>query len=241
MVIVCGIDGSSRSWEAARAAAALAKLHRDRLTLAYVQEALVLGLDPLTGSMPLALANTEYLEADRARMKVELERAGARLHQAFGIEVRHVMHTGLPDHELLDVVAAEEAELLVVASIGRRSGTTWRFGSVADRLSQSSPVALLVVRDSAPFERWAMADRRLSIVLALGGGKPTHAAARAAAALCKLGSCTLTEAHVYAPREDARHIPLSIEERGAATPGILPYDAHRKPHPALTHGALRQS
>jgi len=212
MVIVCGIDGSSRSWEAARAAAALAKLTRDRLTLAYVQEALMLGLDPLTGGMPVALANTEYLELDRERMKVELEREGARLHTAFGVEVRHVMRTGLPDHELIDVVAAEEADLLVVASIGRRASTAWRFGSVADRLSQSAPVALLVVRDSAPLERWALEDRRLSIVLALGGGQPTHAAARAAQALCKLGSCTLSEVHVYDPRAEARRFGLGDPE-----------------------------
>lgn len=213
MVIVCGIDGSATSQGAARAAAALAKLDQEELLLVYVQEALVLGIDALTGSStPVALANTTHLDKDRERMHAELERQGAELAAHFGIRVRHVIHTGLPDHELVRVAEDEGAELIVVASLGRRAATMWRFGSVADRLSQSSSVPLLVVRDGRPFERWALEDKGLAVVLALGGGKPTRAAARAAQGLARLGRCELTEVHVYDPLEEARRRGLADVE-----------------------------
>jgi nucleotide-binding universal stress UspA family protein len=212
MVLVCGIDGSSTSREAARAAAALAKLHQDRLVLAYVQEALVLGIEPIAGATPVALANTAYLEADRKRMEGELEREAEWLHKDFGVEVKPLLRTGLPDQELVRIAAEEEADLLVVASLGRRAASMWRFGSVADRLSQSSPVPLLVVRDPRPFERWANEKQRLAVALALGLGKPTRAAGEVVRALGQLGETIVTEVHVYDPLEEARRRGLSDPE-----------------------------
>ena len=121
MVIVCGIDGSAGSREAARAAAAFAKRDKEPLLLVYVQEALVLGVDALAGATPVALANTAHLDLDRERMGAELEKEGARLAETFDIEVKHTIRTGFPDHELGRVAEEEGAELLVVASLGRRA------------------------------------------------------------------------------------------------------------------------
>lgn len=216
MIVVCGIDGSSSSHAAARAAAAFAKLSRGSLTLAYVQEALVVSIEPITGATPLALANTQYLEADRQRMHAELAREGADLAREFGIEVQHVIHTGLPDQELVRVAEERAADLLVVGSLGRRAATMWRLGSVADRLSQSCPVPLLVVRAADGIARWALEGRPLATVLALGSGKPTRAAVRAALGLAKLGPCQLSEVHVYDPAEEARRRGLEESE----SPGV---------------------
>lgn len=218
MVIVCGIDGSARSREAGRAAAALARIESDELVLVYVQEAIVVGFEPIAGATPVALANTAALEADRKRMLGELEREAERLGQEFGIKARATVRTGLPDLELARVAEEEEARLLVVASLGRRSGSMWRLGSVADRLSQSAGVALLVVRDPRPFERWAKEKGTLAIALALGTGKPTRAAGEAARELGKLGTTVVTEVHVYDPLEEARRrgleiAPESVEQR----------------------------
>ena len=212
MVIVCGIDGSVRSREAARAAAALAKLEREALVLVHVQEAVVLTAEPLAGATPVALANTAHLEADRERVRGELEHEAERLRSAFGIQVKCQVRTGLPDHELARVTEQEEADLLVVGSLGRRSASMWRLGSVADRLSQSAPVALLVVRDARPFERWAMEGNRLAVALALGTGKPTRVAGQYVMGLCKLGDCAVTEVHVYDPLEEARRRGLENPE-----------------------------
>jgi nucleotide-binding universal stress UspA family protein len=212
MVIVVGIDGSARSREAGRAAAALAKLGADELVLVYVQEHVVIGFEPIAGATPIAVANTQALEAERARMQVELGREAERLGQAFGVRARATIRTGLPDLELARVAEEEEAGLLVVASLGRRSGSMWRLGSVADRLSQSAGVPLLVVRDPRPIERWAMEGGKLAVALALGTGKPTRAAGEVARGLAKLGELVVTEVHVYDPLEEARRRGLELTE-----------------------------
>ncbi len=206
MVIVCGIDGSANSREAARAAAALARRERDGLLLVHVQEALV--FTPPLMDQPVALTNTTQLDLELERARKDLAREGQRLAR-FGIEVATQVRTGLPDHELIAVAKAEGAQRIVVGSLGRRASTPWRFGSVADRLSQSSPVGLLVVRDARPFERWALEDAPLRILLALGSGQPTAAAVRAVEALVLRGPCELTLAHVYDPFHEARRLSLS--------------------------------
>jgi nucleotide-binding universal stress UspA family protein len=237
MVLVCGIDGSKRSIEAARAAAALAKLQRDSLLLVHVQEVMVFGADPFAETAPFTAAQAA-LEAGRRRIESELAREAERLAGAFGIEVKTQVRTGLPDLELVRAAEEEEAVLLVVASLGRREGSMWRFGSVADRLSQSAPVPLLVVRDARPFERWALEGGKLALALALGTGKPTRAAGEAARALTRLGSCVVSEVHVYDPLDEARRRGLaeveSLDARSAIEASLareLPPRASEEAHP----------
>jgi len=209
MVVIAGIDGSGRSHEAARVAAAFAKALREPLQLVHVQEALVFSIDPVTGGLPVALANTTLLDEERERVKKELAREADELSERFDIEVSHTVRTGLPDQELCTLAKEDEASLLVVASIGRRASTMWRLGSVADRLSQSSPVPLLVVRNARPLVRWVEESHPLEVVLALGPGRPTRAAVRQVQQLGKLGECRVTEVHVYDPEKEARRLGLS--------------------------------
>ncbi|NOT32325.1 MAG: universal stress protein, partial [Planctomycetes bacterium] len=65
--------------------------------------------------------------------------------------------------------------------------------------------------------RWALGAepggrRALSVVLALGLGKPTRVAIEAVKGLTKLGSCALTEVHVYDPLEEGRRRGLGDAE-----------------------------
>jgi nucleotide-binding universal stress UspA family protein len=112
------------------------------------------------------------------------------------------------------VRAADEqgVSLIVVASLGRRSGSMWRLGSVADRLSQSSPVPVLVVRDTRPIGRWEREAHPLRVVLALGSGRTSEAAARAVAALRRHGPIELVEVHAYDPLEMAQRLGLREAE-----------------------------
>lgn len=208
MVVIAGIDGSGSSHEAARAAAALAKVLREPLQLVHVQEALVFSVDPVTGGLPVALANTTVLDQERERVKKELAREADELAERFGIEVGHTVRTGLPDQELNQLAREDEASLLVVGSLGRRAATMWRLGSVADRLSQSAPVPLLVVRNARALVRWVDEHHPLEVVLALGPGRPTRSAVRQVQQLGKLGECRVTEVHVYDPEHEARRLGL---------------------------------
>lgn len=239
MVIVCGIDGSASSHAAARAAAALGKLLREPLELVHVQEALVFSIDPVTGGLPVALANTTLLDQERERVKKELAREADELAERFGIEVSHSVRAGLPDQELIRVAKEDEAALLVVGSIGRRAATMWRLGSVADRLSQSAPVPLLVVRDAQAFVRWCDEKRPLGVVLALGPGRPTRAAVRHVKELAKLAECRLTEVHVYDPETEARRMGLGELDTPETRDRIESALARELPGRELTTGVGR--
>lgn len=239
MVIVCGIDGSASSHDAARAAAALGKKMGVSLLLVHVQEALVFSIDPVTGGLPVALANTALLEEERARIGRELAREADELAERFGIEVDHAIRTGLPDQQLVEVVREQEATMLVVASIGRRSSTMWRLGSVADRLSQSAPVPLLVVRDARAFTRWCDERQPLALVLALGPGRPTRAAVRRVRELAELGPVRVTEVHVYEPAQEARRMGLVESEGQEVRDRIESALARELPGQDLTTGVGR--
>jgi nucleotide-binding universal stress UspA family protein len=129
--------------------------------------------------------------------------------------------------------------LLVVGAIGRRAATMWRLGSVADRLSQSAPVPLLVVREPRAFVRWCEEQQPLGVVLALGPGRPTRAAVRQVQGLVKLGECRLSEVHVYDPEAEARRMGLGEPETLEARDKIESALARELPGRELTTGAGR--
>ncbi len=93
-------------------------------------------------------------------------------------------------------------------------------GSTADRLSQFSSTAVLVVRDPRPLERWALEDRPLQAVLALDAGRPSEAAVRSTGALREQGPCDVVEVHVYDPLHEARRLGLSASEGAEAKSAI---------------------
>ena len=83
----------------------------------------------------------------RAREKTEAERL-----RKLGAEVEERLVAGVPDEVIVDQVEASAARLVVLGSLGRRSGSKWRLGSTADRTAQTSPVPVLVVRGGEAFD-----------------------------------------------------------------------------------------
>ncbi len=71
-----------------------------------------------------------------------------------GIAPRYEIAVGVgdPAHTILELAEAHKAELIVIASHGRGALGRWTFGSVADRLSRTSTVPVLIIRprDAAP-------------------------------------------------------------------------------------------
>lgn len=210
MVLLCGIDGSAASREAARAAAAIAKRTRDSLRLVHVRDLLLPGLT--LAPDPVLIPGAEQQEAERKRLIADLQREAERLTSDFKIEVTTEVRVGLPDHELDQAAKECDATLIAVASLGRRSGSMWRMGSTADRLTQSAGVAVLVVRDPTPFEQWALEDRPLQAMVALGDGITSAGALRVAESLRQAGPCDLLEVHTYDPMEEARRMGLREPE-----------------------------
>ncbi len=82
----------------------------------------------------------EYLDAQKERL------------QAAGVKVRVKREHGEAAAGILETAEAENVSLIAISTHGRSGITRWLFGSVADRIVQSSHVPLLMIRpdDKAP-------------------------------------------------------------------------------------------
>ena len=213
MTILCGVDDSAAARQAAGAAAALAKRADDELELLHVQDVFLLsptvGLD---GTVGVPLANQALLDAERKRLEAVLEPLRDGLAREFNVRVGLRFELGYPEGQLARRAQELGAALIVVGAVGRRSGSVWRLGSIPDRLSQSAPVPVMVVRDGGAVTRWALEERPLRVVLALGAGASSARAAEAAADLARFGPCEIIEAHVYDPEVEARRLGLALRD-----------------------------
>ncbi len=207
MVIVCGVDESAPGRHAARAAAALAKRASEELHLVHVQDVPLLNVDVgPEGTTSMPIASQVFLDAERQHVKAGLEPVRDRLAREFKISVNLRFELGFPERVLVSCAEELDASLIVVGAIGRRSGSMWRLGSIPDRLSQTAPMPVMVVRDPEGYARWALEECPLRIVVALGAGRSSERAVELAAGLARLGPCEIVEAHVYDPRHEAQRL-----------------------------------
>lgn len=208
MVIVCGVDGSGFAWQAARAAASLAKRTDGSLELVHVVEVFSLYGEVALEGGPVPVANAALLDAERERARSLLELARITLGREFQIEIGMRVELGIPEQELSRCAQELGASLIVVGAVGRRSGSTWRLGGVPERLSLFAPVPVLVARSPSGLWRWALEGQKLRIVVALGTGSTSARAEELAAELSRLGPCEIVEVHVYDLQREARRLGL---------------------------------
>ena len=153
MKIICGTDFSEHAAQAGLAAAALARRLGDTLVLAHVWD------EPLDERLW-----QDFHDRVSAAVRNRLYDHAMRLRKT-GASVEEEMPSGMPDVELAKVASRPDARLLVVGSLGRRSGE-WLLGSVAEHAAVRAPVPTLVVRSAVPFEAWARGERPLKVFAA---------------------------------------------------------------------------
>ena len=89
---------------------------------------------------------------ERKEVEVELEGvvqdAAARVRDA-DVEVSTTVEVGFPHEEILDAVADEEIDLIVMGTHGRSGLQRFVLGSVAEKVVRLSPVPVLTVRTGA--------------------------------------------------------------------------------------------
>jgi len=105
---------------------------------------------PVYGVPPEA-AGTEmqvFIEA-QDWVEKELER-WATAARATGLTVRTALRTGTAHQEIVDLAAAERAELVVIGTHGRTGLTRALLGSVAERVLRLAPCPVLSVRKPEP-------------------------------------------------------------------------------------------
>lgn len=198
MTIVCGTDFSESARDASLAAAAIAKRLGVTLVLAHA----VHDREPSPGPT-----------------SVRLEAQAAELRSRFGLEVETVVGTGEAHEALLEVARTHGARLLVVSSLGAKKQHRWLLGSTAERVAQSSPVPVLVVRDAASLVAWAGSARPLRAMVGVELAETSKPALQWAASLRELGPCDLLVTQVAWPIGE--HARLGVR-------GPLPLD-HLQP------------
>ncbi len=143
--ILVPLDGSAIAEQALPHAATLARAFDASLVLARVPEPLLVPV------MSAGVWITRSVESEEAH-----EDAAAYLNEVRGrdelagiaIETMHPTHPVV--HGLLDAIAVQRADMLVMTSHGHTGPDRWIFGSVADKLVHVAPVPAYVVRARRP-------------------------------------------------------------------------------------------
>jgi nucleotide-binding universal stress UspA family protein len=185
MLIVCGTDFSERSQRGTAAAAALASRLGAEIALVHV-------VDPGAGSF-----DAEVRQAVEKAAEQRLAQEADQLRARAGVEVRHARLEGVASDELLGYAAANEADLIVVASSGHGASPLYQLGGTSERLAQSTRIPSLVVRDAAPFEAWAAGKRPLRILLGVDWTRSCEAAIGWVKLLRGVQACDVVIGYVY--------------------------------------------
>ena len=146
--VVLGVDGSAHSRRAAAFLTRLEPPRGGRVTVVRVVELVRVPAMPLVpGAMRAQIAgqadavNRSHLAAARR----QVETAAAVLERA-GWRARGIVRTGVPLPELLAVVRAERADVLVLGARGAGAVAHFLLGSVAEAALKQAPVEVLIVK-----------------------------------------------------------------------------------------------
>jgi nucleotide-binding universal stress UspA family protein len=142
--VLVAVDDSDPSDAAVAAAIDLAARDRARVTFCSVVESNALAIR----AVEIGYDPNDAIAEGRAHAQglVDAALAAAR---ARGVEARGEIAAGNPAQALLDVARAENADLVVVGSHGRRGLQRLFVGSVAEGVARDSDVPVLVVRAKA--------------------------------------------------------------------------------------------
>jgi nucleotide-binding universal stress UspA family protein len=129
-------------------------------------------------------------------LRQAVQRQAQALGAEFAVPVEAMARAGHRDRVVTDAAVDSAAELVVVSSLGRRNQHHWLLGSVAERIAQSSPTPVLVVRTPAVLEAWARGERALRVMVAVEPTATAKAALAWATGLQRIGPCDLDVVHL---------------------------------------------
>ena len=160
--ILVPLDGSSLSARALPPAMALAQQSNARVILLSVPVLKhMFVLDKYSGGLGF-LMPTDSLNDSREEMHNYLESVAARYnHPHVNITLRVV--DGDEAGAIVDVAIADEIDLIVMSTHGRSGLQHWLLGSITERVLQSAPCPVLIVRSDKPISH---------ILLPLDGSDP---------------------------------------------------------------------
>jgi nucleotide-binding universal stress UspA family protein len=203
MSIVCAVDFSDHSADAVAVAGALAASLREPLSLVHamapfgpvtqlpsIQATLLKGINDLLGQ-----------EADRLRQ--------------IGVTAKAELLEGTPDEVVVAHAKALNARVVVVSALGYRSHG-WGVGSVADRIAQTSPIPVLIVRRPEVFQTWTRKERPLRVMLGADFSATYDAAIQWLHQLRQIAPCDVLVTHVSWKSEERQR--RGVREPSAVEP-----------------------
>lgn len=136
--IVCPIDFSPPSNAALKEAIGMAKQYKAELILVSVVEPIV------TGLMLSVYTYQQYVKRLKNTARDQLKALIAK-HVPKGIKASAVVRTGDPADEIVRACKSRRADLVVIATHGRRGWGHLIFGSVAEKVIRLAPCPVLVI------------------------------------------------------------------------------------------------
>jgi len=148
--LVVPLDGSGMAETALPAASAVAHAFEAEVLLTWVVPTVATVSGERGAAMKLMpSAAAALLDAEAAQAATYLERVGARLREE-GVKISMEVGRGEPIRVLLDTVAKQEIDLIVIATHGRSGiGAVWA-GSVTSRILRYSTRPILLIRIPGP-------------------------------------------------------------------------------------------
>jgi nucleotide-binding universal stress UspA family protein len=144
--IVHASDFSVASRRASSTAMTLAATLGARLTIVHVAVPLI----PLASDEFIRPDTIADIEAQAKRWgQQQLKKLSAKA-TAGGVRVKTQLRVGDPVDQIVRAVRAERADMLVVGTHGRRGVSKFFLGSVAERLVQTAPCAVVTLRGQDP-------------------------------------------------------------------------------------------
>ena len=134
-LILVGVDGSAESRAAAKKAAEIAIAGNELLRLVCV-------VPPIEAYTNVVASPAEK----KANQAAAMEIVSAAAREVGEAQVETQVAEGIPSAVLAELAAAPEVDIVVVGHRGIGKLTRLLIGSVADRLVQTSPKPVLVVR-----------------------------------------------------------------------------------------------
>lgn len=147
--VLVATDGTDASDGAIEAALDLAHdTGASLVVLTVVPEGTTGGDDVTEGGGSITPDEDEEITEAQERTDSVIDHAGE-----WGVEARSVIWEGEPGETILAAAEAEEADVIVVGTSGRKGVGRMLMGSTSDHVIRNSPVPVLVVRSPRDIER----------------------------------------------------------------------------------------
>ncbi|MGB9941137.1 universal stress protein [Methanosarcina sp.] len=137
--IVVATDGSENSQRAISYGVEIAKLSGATVHALYVVDTTSFSSIPMDAGWEVMY---ETLRKEGEKAISDVQKRG----EVSGVEVREVLLEGHPSNEIIDFAENNNADLIVVGTLGKTGLDRFLMGSVAEKVVRGSKVPVLVVR-----------------------------------------------------------------------------------------------